>query len=312
MSTETEKTQETDTQEKKNLELGEELENEDSAEVDESEDTESEEKDANSDDESESDEDSEKEDSSEIGKLKKSFQKRVDKLVAKVKTKDEQLEEAREAAQYFRTQLENRQGEFLSDLPEYTYRGRSIYQMSETEIDAAVEEILSGSLPNDQKRKNIKILTGSHAAMTDRIMRAEAALSSEEQKINDYEWSQVEVALLEDVPELKPHIQAISRWIKLQIEQKPYLKAKEAQGKLGKYDLVVKAINALQLNEKLDVPGKRPELKAPVAKKAGSQSAKGGQSKPTFTREQIRKMSPEQYQKNKEAIKLAQKEGRVI
>lgn len=246
---------------------------------------------------------------------KASVQKRINQLTGKLKQRDEELEEAREAAKYYRQQLDKKDQSFLEDLPQLNYSGRSIYEMTDAQEDEAVEQLMARTdLDAKTKRENIKLLTTHRAAFKDRLKRGEKLLQSEETKIHNYEWQKVEQALGEDCPELKPFFKEIGDWIGNAKKEKPYLAAKEAEGVLGKYDLVNRAIRALEIDKRLEegARGKsRPSVDAPVGVSKGSKGVSSGGKTPSFTREQIRKMSLEEYKRHEKDILAAQKAGRI-
>lgn len=187
-------------------------------------------------------------------------------------------------------------GGLYEGLPVLTFNGKSIYQMSETEIENGIKAIEDSDMSTQDKRRNIREFDKAIILFQKRKEHLLEKINEGLIKTEYDEWQKVESSFTNKetgFPELKKHIPEIWEFCKSKMEASPSLKAK-CEGRNGsvteKVKLVARAIKELGISQKLtgdDSENERANVGIPAGN-AGKQSPSRGSKEPTFTRAQIR------------------------
>ena len=152
-------------------------------------------------------------------------------------------------------------------------------------------------------------LTDSYYTYQKRMDKHQEKLFEEETQLEIDEWNEIEEEVLSEAPEVKPYLRQISKWIIEEVNKRPALRTRIVT-KTGKVDLIMRAIKALKIDQKME---KTVEDEPSVHRGATSRSsgAPKKSGKRIYTRDEIKKMSTADYEKYEDDITLAQREGRI-
>lgn len=244
------------------------------------------------------------------------------------------LQDVRDEIEYFNQQIElaeNLKGDFSdglleladgSKLPKYVYNGnrfssgsRTIYQLSDAELDAIHEDIISrDDLTAKQKAKYTRDIQNAIHKFKTNADIARQNLHAQEASVWNQEWEIIQKEAVQDYPQLKEYMPEIMELVQKEIKRSRATFNRLRTGIPAKVDFMVRALRQSGLGEKIERNSrkndKRPDLSVPVGGKGkGRSSGKISKGKPVFTRSQLndRKF----WKANKEAIQEAMKEGRI-
>lgn len=251
-------------------------------------------------------------------------QKRIDKLVAQKKELQERLadadrerEELRQQVKLDKQEYEQLVDEARSSIPNPIMIGNKPAYLATDEEFAEIEDrILEGKDPAfldslKQAKKERREYLKAIMPLNEQYANA----MKDQSKLWQDEWKQVQEAFLEISPKYAEYIPDLEERLQKDIKAN---KAKLERLLLGGVREKFRYID--RLTEELGIKAKieqelnrldRPNLAAPVGAGKGKRTTPTGQRKPAFTREQIEKMSPAEYDRLEKEIDRALAEGRI-
>ena len=247
-------------------------------------------------------------------------QKSLEEELGKVR---EDLAEAKARTEFLEGELDKARQEYGNNTSQlWTYQGKHIYELTDKEYEQALDLLLEGAnnADTDQSRRGYLNQIRDcqklrHAGAT--LNYQEAVIEGREIDQWNKEWGIVETALLKEYPGLKAHVQTIGERIVPIFKNRKtdsdsrFLYRKLTDGFRGKDSVeekfrhAVKVIKELGLLKELDIKGGS----VPTIGKATQNKVSGSSQK--FTREQIEKMSLEEFERNEKAINEALRKRKI-
>jgi len=272
--------------------------------------------------ESEETPEAEEKDEEENPKADPKAEKRINKLTAINKSLQEELAKAKEALEEAKETLDRKDKALSEEKASYaqgfefiyTKNGKQMFELTEDEFDAVIDECLSN--PDVEQGKKLLAECRAQRKLGKPIQQKQAEVEKGEQELWEYEWGLITKAVLDEEtgnPELKKHVDKLANQI-----APIFLKRKEDKElgllyrQLTEGGIDAKMKHLTRLMKKLDL-FKLIQEDAPTPETIGKGKktpVSAGKEK-VFTREQIAKMSLEEFEKNEAAIDKAMAEGRV-
>jgi len=243
---------------------------------------------------------------------------KVAEVVQKYRDPSIKLETAREDLEYERQQVQKGNDENLTKglLPieqGVLIGGRPVnfYSYDQEEFRDLKRRLYEASKSSESgvTFDLIESLNDAYHEYQKRMEKRHTEIMTKESQIEAAEWDEIESEVLAEAPEVKPYLTKIATWINEEVNKRPAVRARLAT-KAGKVDMVVRAIKALKIDQKLDTTVEdEPSIhRGAVARSSGAPKKTG---KKIYTREEISKMSTKQYEELEADIEAAQREGRI-
>jgi len=244
--------------------------------------------------------------------------KRIHKLTAQKKDLEEELKEARDEIDSLSKEIELRESKIFEAAQGYTYHGVYFNKMSKSDFNRLKYEVVEGmDISGQEKIQLLRELERQRSDYEEKMkpLQQQASALAEKKKTQWHkEWKEVEKILYAAAPEAKKHSTEILQALTERIGKDQFLEDILFRGgvkrKLKETLAVMSELGISDDVEKESYRKARPSLAVPVGKKHGGQTPKKSGA-PSFTREQIEKMTLEEYNRNEGAINKAHQAGRI-
>lgn len=240
-------------------------------------------------------------------------QARIDKLVAKLNAAQDELKETRLLLEERETYIREEQDAITKELPAINYNGRSIYELTDDQFLDAIDECYQKDIPIEQRREIVKSAKDARAKFK-KLMApvAQDAAQAESKALAHWEdeWKVVQTSLLEAYPDLERHIPQIQAAMAPDFKRATLVERLKRDGVLGKYKYTISKIKDLGIDleiQKVEARAARPEPSNAGKGKASSKRI----TKPSFTRDQISRMSMDEFLRREKDIDAAMRAGRI-
>lgn len=205
-----------------------------------------------------------------------------------------------------------------SPLPQgalYQPDGRSIYTMTDHQINEYLTTLKDAGRTFEAGR--VEKARQEYFDRETRIHHELQQLTAEQRQLatleNAAEWEEVEEEYLKQMPGLRQFLPQVSAFIDGQLQTNPAYAA-AADSKIGKFQKVYEALQQLGILSFMKTHTSKTQIQSPSAPdaQAGRKKVLTTITPESFTREQIEKMSLDEYVQHEAAIDKALAEGRIV
>lgn len=250
-------------------------------------------------------------------KADKPAENRIAGLVARLKAKDAELAEMRGRLNEQEKELAEDLDAVKAELPDLRYKGRPIYELSDQEFKQAKRELAARTDISEADKFDFlhecEDARDSYKEKVEPLVQESNKLSQDALKQWNDEWVTVSQEFLDMNPDFKEHLPRINAYMEKEFATRKTLVERLKKGPLEKFKYAQKVIQLLGIDKEVEQSAyaKDSDLSAAPTLGRGKQTAASEAAPREFTREQIRKMSLEEYMKNEEAIQKALREKRI-
>lgn len=249
-------------------------------------------------------------------KADKGAEKRINQLVAKLKSTKEELSESRERIEDLQKEIDAAQDR-LTQKYAYTYNGESVLEMDERKFRRVLVDLSKRTDISDAEINNrIAILEDARDNFFKEaapIARERQLLDADTSKLWNTEWATVREEVLAINPKLEKHIAKLEQVMVQEFQERPLLVERLKRGPVEKLRYTLEVMKREGISHELELEAYADDRPAPGQNSAGRGKASPPvkTKSPSFSRDQIAKMSLADYVKNEKAIDEAAKAGRI-
>lgn len=268
------------------------------------------------------DADADEDNSEKSEKADKPAERRIKELTARLKQAQEDLSDSREQIADLEKEIREAD-ERLTAKYGYTYSNGSTYnkadvlRMTEQEFRRVIRDIERRSefdeAEKDRMIETLESARDNYFKESAPVAREREVLNQDATKLWNKEWSLVEKEILELNPDLKKHVERLSKVMQDQFKSRPLLVERLKKGPVQKFRYALQVMEEEGISHEIEVEAYAKDRPAPSVStgKGKATPIKSNSKPPSFTRSQIQKMSQAEYEKREAEIDAAMKAGRI-
>lgn len=235
----------------------------------------------------------------------------LEQIRENIKQHDDQMRDDREEFEFYETKLETIRKDIIGSLPDYTANGKSIYDMDQDEFDNVIDRTYAEN-DRDAAQQMVGMAREARKQYFEKIKPYAADASklqerAEASRAREWELAAKEIKALH--PGIEKYEQELNAMALKELEASPLLVKRVNMGVAAKFKYLANLVKQAGIEEKLTAAETKKEQgnreKALASK--GKRSSRSDTRETVFTSDQIKKMTPEEWRKNKDSVMRQQR-----